>query len=70
MLRDGSTIDTVYDNPNDRFTGYCAEMAKQLADLVGITYEIRPVKDAKYGSKDENGTWNGMVGELVRNVGG
>lgn len=53
---------------NNKFEGYCADLAKKIADIVGYDYVIRPVKDGKYGSKDENGTWNGMVGELVRNV--
>ncbi len=53
---------------NDRFEGYCADVAKQLADIVGFEYKIVPVKDGKYGGTDENGTWNGMVGELIRNV--
>ncbi len=53
---------------NEKFEGYCADVAKQLADIVGFEYQIIPVKDGKYGGTDENGTWNGMVGELIRNV--
>ena len=53
---------------NDMYQGYCAELTKKIADFVGFEYEIRPVKDGKYGELDENKTWNGMVGELVRNV--
>ena len=53
---------------NDMYEGYCADLARKIADRVGIEYEIRPVHDQSYGSRDENGTWNGMVGELVRNV--
>ncbi len=52
----------------DMYEGYCADLVKKLADIINIDYMIRPVKDGKYGAKDENGTWNGMVGELVRNV--
>lgn len=61
------------DNPgetyegNDRFEGYCADVAQKIADIVEFEYIIKPVVDGKYGSK-ENGTWNGMVGELVSNV--
>ena len=53
---------------NERFEGYCADLTKKVAEIVKIDYMIVPVKDAKYGSPDENGTWNGMVGELVRKV--
>ena len=30
--------------------------------------EIRTVKDGKYGAEETNGSWNGMVGELIRRV--
>ena len=53
---------------NDRFEGYCADLAKKIAEEISIDYEIRVVKDSSYGARDENGTWNGMVGELVRSV--
>lgn len=53
---------------NERFEGFCADVAKQIADIVEFDYEIVPVKDGKYGGVDENGTWNGMVGELIRGV--
>ena len=53
---------------NDKFEGYCADLAKQVAEKVDFDYIIKPVKDGKYGIMDANGTWDGMVGELVRNV--
>ena len=53
---------------NDRYKGYCADLAKKIAHEIKIDYEIRSVKDESYGSRDENGTWNGMVGELIRGV--
>ena len=53
---------------NERYEGYCKDLTKQIADIVGFDYVIQPVADGKYGSVDDNGTWNGMVGELVRNV--
>ncbi len=52
----------------DRYEGYCADLIKKIADIINIEYMLVPVKDGKYGAKNENGTWNGMVGELVRNV--
>jgi len=53
---------------NRQYEGYCADLAKQIADVVGFQYKIVPVRDDKYGAVDENGTWNGMVGELIRHV--
>lgn len=53
---------------NSQFEGYCADLAKKIADGVGFRYKIVPVRDKKYGALDENKTWNGMVGELIRHV--
>ena len=53
---------------NDRFEGYCADLAKKVAEHMKINYKIVPVRDAKYGRQSENGTWDGMVGALVRHV--
>ena len=52
----------------DRYHGYCADLAKQLADRMKIKYVMVPVNDSKYGAVDSNGNWNGMVGELINKV--
>ncbi|XP_017048729.1 glutamate receptor 1 isoform X2 [Drosophila ficusphila] len=53
---------------NDRFEGYCKDLADMLADKLGIKYELRLVQDGNYGSENQYapGGWDGMVGELVR----
>ncbi|XP_068143181.1 glutamate receptor 1 isoform X2 [Drosophila tropicalis] len=53
---------------NDRFEGYCKDMAELLAKRLGIKYELRLVQDGNYGSENQYapGGWDGMVGELVR----
>lgn len=53
---------------NDRFEGFCIDLLKELANVLGFTYEIRLVPDGKYGSQDEKGQWNGMVKELIEHV--
>jgi len=53
---------------NERFEGYCADLAAKICEQLGIDYELRLVKDNKYGVKVSNGTWNGMVGELTKKV--
>ncbi|XP_008289516.1 glutamate receptor ionotropic, kainate 3, partial [Stegastes partitus] len=50
---------------NDRFEGFCIDLLKELANVLGFTYEIRLVPDGKYGSQDEKGQWNGMIRELI-----
>jgi len=52
---------------NDRYEGFCADLADLLAKTLHISYILRPVVDEKYGAKT-NGSWNGMVGELIRKV--
>jgi len=52
---------------NDQFEGYCADLAREIANIIHFDYEIRPVKDGKYGI-NETGAWDGMVGELLRGV--
>ncbi len=57
---------------NNRFEGYCKDLAELIAIQLNITYEMHIVKDKKYGgiiaSNNTDGTkeWNGMVGELIR----
>ena len=36
---------------NDRFEGYCVDLMKRLSKYLNVTYEIRLVKDGKFGSK-------------------
>ncbi|KAI3361225.1 hypothetical protein L3Q82_013421 [Scortum barcoo] len=53
---------------NDRFEGFCIDLLKELANILGFTYEIRLVPDGKYGSQDEKGQWNGMIRELIEHA--
>ncbi|XP_006021199.1 glutamate receptor 1 isoform X3 [Alligator sinensis] len=51
---------------NDRYEGYCVELAAEIAKHVGYNYTLEIVRDGKYGARDpDSKTWNGMVGELV-----
>lgn len=54
---------------NDKYEGYCAELASEIAKHVGFAYRLELVSDGKYGARDaESKMWNGMVGELVYGV--
>ncbi|KAB5571197.1 hypothetical protein PHYPO_G00222310 [Pangasianodon hypophthalmus] len=51
---------------NDKYEGYCVELAAEIAKHVGYQYKLKIVADGKYGARDpETKMWNGMVGELV-----
>lgn len=53
---------------NQRYEGYCADLALEIGKLVGFDYTLKLVVDNKYGARVENNLWNGMVGELTRQV--
>lgn len=54
---------------NDRFEGYCIDLLRELAAILGFNYEVRLVEDGKYGAQEEiTGQWNGMVRELMDHV--
>jgi len=54
---------------NGRYEGYCVELSDQLFGVkLGMNYELRLVADKKYGGRLDNGTWDGMVGELTNHV--
>ena len=50
------------------YKGYCIDLLNELARYLNFTYEIYVNPDGKYGSETENGTWNGMIGELLNEV--
>ncbi len=61
--------DEVDDAGNRLYTGYCVDLAKYISERIdNFSYRIVPVADAAYGSANESGQWNGMVGELIRGV--
>ncbi|XP_074604741.1 glutamate receptor 1-like isoform X2 [Brevipalpus obovatus] len=52
---------------NEQFEGYCKDLADLIAQEMEISYEMRLVSDNKFGGKSNNASsWNGMVGELIR----
>ncbi|XP_048102525.1 glutamate receptor ionotropic, delta-1 isoform X2 [Alosa alosa] len=48
-----------------RYKGFSIDVLDALAKILGFKYEIYQVSDGKYGSQMPNGTWNGMIGELI-----
>lgn len=43
--------------------GFCIDILKRLARIVGFTYDLYLVTNGKHGKKID-GVWNGMVGEV------
>ncbi|XP_016892291.1 probable glutamate receptor isoform X2 [Cynoglossus semilaevis] len=46
--------------------GFCMDLLLELSKKAGFSYKVQLVKDNSYGRQDENGNWNGMIGEVVR----
>uniref|UniRef100_A0A3B4U3T2 Glutamate receptor n=1 Tax=Seriola dumerili TaxID=41447 RepID=A0A3B4U3T2_SERDU len=44
--------------------GFCIDILKRLARIVGFTYDLYLVTNGKHGKKID-GVWNGMIGEVV-----
>ncbi|ERL89602.1 hypothetical protein D910_06967 [Dendroctonus ponderosae] len=51
---------------HERYEGFCIDLLKELATMVGFEYRIELVPDGKYGAIDlETGEWNGIVRQLM-----
>ncbi|XP_076446346.1 glutamate receptor-like [Babylonia areolata] len=50
----------------EHLEGFCVDLAYAVAEKCKFDWVIHEVKDKTYGQPQENGTWNGMVGELIR----
>uniref|UniRef100_A0A8C6TVC4 Glutamate receptor n=1 Tax=Neogobius melanostomus TaxID=47308 RepID=A0A8C6TVC4_9GOBI len=50
---------------NDRYEGFCVDMLRELSDILRFSFRIRLVDDGQYGAPEPNGSWTGMVGELI-----
>lgn len=53
---------------NDRYQGFCVDMLRELSDLLKFSFRIKLVDDGLYGAPEPNGSWTGMVGELINRV--
>uniref|UniRef100_A0A8C7H0H7 Glutamate receptor n=1 Tax=Oncorhynchus kisutch TaxID=8019 RepID=A0A8C7H0H7_ONCKI len=50
---------------NDRYQGFCVDMLRELSDMLKFSFRIKLVDDGLYGAPEPNGSWTGMVGELI-----
>nr|CAD7399734.1 unnamed protein product [Timema poppensis] len=51
---------------NSRYEGFCIDLLKEIANMVGFEYRIHLVPDGKYGVYDlDTGEWNGIVRQLM-----
>ncbi|XP_021345787.1 glutamate receptor 4-like [Mizuhopecten yessoensis] len=50
---------------NDRYEGFTIDILKELAKVLQLKYEIYESPNNVYGSENANGSWNGMVEEVL-----
>uniref|UniRef100_A0A8C6SIZ3 Glutamate receptor, ionotropic, delta 1a n=1 Tax=Neogobius melanostomus TaxID=47308 RepID=A0A8C6SIZ3_9GOBI len=48
-----------------RYKGFSIDVLDALAKILGFKYDIYQVGDGKYGTALPNGSWNGLIGELI-----
>lgn len=64
-------LDTVKDAKGNvipgKYQGFCVDLIDEIAKDVNFTFIIREVADGNYGGL-VNGSWNGMIGELISHV--
>ncbi|XP_033756632.1 ionotropic receptor 25a-like [Pecten maximus] len=59
----------VYENKNSsdtKYTGYCLDLLNRIAKIVGFDYTIYEAPDGLIGAMADDGTWNGVINELIQ----
>ena len=50
------------------YVGYLADLLQLLSELLHFDYVINSSPDGSYGFQKSDGSWDGVIGELVRGV--
>nr|XP_015925655.2 glutamate receptor ionotropic, kainate 2 isoform X3 [Parasteatoda tepidariorum] len=50
---------------NQKYEGFCVDLIHEICQRLKCQYDYRIVADKSYGNRQDNGSWNGMVGEVV-----
>uniref|UniRef100_T1IYW2 Glutamate receptor ionotropic, kainate 2 n=1 Tax=Strigamia maritima TaxID=126957 RepID=T1IYW2_STRMM len=50
---------------NDRYEGYVVDLVEKVAQVANFSYRFVPVPDDQYGSRLDDNTWNGQIGEIL-----
>jgi hypothetical protein len=53
---------------NDRYEGFIPDLLREIGDITREEYEIYLSPDKKYGSQNKDGSWDGIVGEVLKRV--
>nr|QBX91201.1 ionotropic receptor 8a [Helicoverpa armigera] len=67
MKLDPETGEQMYDDDGQPlYEGYCIDLIARLSETMSFDYEIVSPKSGGFGKKLPNGTWDGVVGDLMR----
>lgn len=55
-------------NNPDNYEGYCVKLAARLAQVMKFDYDLVFPADGQYGTRQKNGSWNGMIADLANGV--
>ena len=65
-------VNTEYNNvthePNEQYIGYIADLVQKLSQVMTFNYVIKPVADGSFGYARNDGSWDGVIGEIVNGV--
>lgn len=55
-------------NDTGELEGFCIDLLEELSNMMGFTYDIYIVEDGLFGSQSNNGTWNGIIDDIIQEV--
>ena len=55
-------------NNTGELEGFCIELLERLREMLNFTYTIYEVEDGKFGARKDDGTWTGIVGDIIQEV--
>ena len=50
------------------YEGFIVDLMTELATIVGFRFRLIPVYDGQFGYKKPDGSWDGVIGEIMRKV--
>jgi len=66
---DHNDTDTSESGGRQQFVGYIPDLLEELSYIIHFEYDIQPVHDSSFGHRRLDGTWDGIVGQLINRVG-
>ena len=66
-----SKMEWVYEDTEKGYYyyGYCIELIYKISDLLNFEFTLKEPADGSYGTMQPDGSWNGIVKELMDEVG-